>query len=52
MFEKRMRNFVSFELGKEIPFMTFLRNGFVFLAGPTQHIPTTHISNEWINSGS
>ena len=52
MFEKRMRKFVSFEFGKEIHFMTLLRKGFVFLAGPTQHIPTTHISNEWINSGS
>ena len=52
MFEKIMRKFVSLELGKEIHFMTFLSKGFVFLAGPTQHIPATHISNEWINSGS
>ena len=52
MFEKRMRKFVSFELGKEIHFTTFLSKGFVFLAGPAQHIPATHISNEWINSGS
>ena len=52
MFKKRMRKFVSFELGEEIDFMTFLSKGFVYLAGPAQHIPTTHISNEWINSGS
>lgn len=52
MLKKLMRKFVSFELGKEIHFMTFLIKGFVFLTGPTQHIPATHISNEWINSGS